>query len=76
MAHVLGMPTNQALSKKDEEDRAKLVKAGEKFLDEWVQTASSAGLPGEELLEEYKALIAKYTEERDANGYPWDAAGN
>ncbi|MFG6517551.1 C4-dicarboxylate TRAP transporter substrate-binding protein [Sulfitobacter sp. 1A13496] len=59
-----------------EEDRAKLVKAGEKFLDEWVQTASSAGLPGEELLEEYKGLIAKYTEERDANGYPWEAAGN
>ncbi|MEX3314331.1 C4-dicarboxylate TRAP transporter substrate-binding protein [Sulfitobacter sp. PS-8MA] len=59
-----------------EEDRAQLVKAGEKFLDEWVQTASAAGLPGGELLEEYKGLIAKYTEERDANGYPWEAESN
>mgnify|MGYP000933754877 CR=1 FL=1 len=59
-----------------EEDRAQLVEAGKKFLDEWVQTANATGLPGEQLLEEYKGLIAKYTEERDANGYPWEAAGN
>ena len=59
-----------------EEDRAQLVEAGQKFLDEWQQTADSAGLPGEQLLEEYKGLIAKYTEQRDANGYPWEAKSN
>ncbi|SFD55177.1 TRAP-type C4-dicarboxylate transport system, substrate-binding protein [Sulfitobacter brevis] len=53
------------------EERTKLVDAGAKFLDEWVQTADAAGLPGADLLEEYKGLIAKYTEERDAKGYPW-----
>ncbi|UOA33033.1 Solute-binding protein [Sulfitobacter sp. DSM 110093] len=59
-----------------EEDRAQLVEAGQKFLDEWQQTADSAGLPGEQLLEEYKGLIAKYTEQRDADGYPWEAKSN
>ena len=59
-----------------EEDRAQLVEAGKKFLDEWAETAGSAGLPGDELLEEYKGLIAKYTEQRDAEGYPWEAKSN
>ena len=59
-----------------EEDRATLVDAGKKFLDEWVQTADAAGLPGEQLLEEYKGLITKYTEQRDASGYPWEAKSN
>lgn len=58
------------------EERAKLVSAGGKFLDEWVETANGAGLEGEALLEEYRGLIAKWTEERDTNGYPWDAATN
>mgnify|MGYP003663518859 CR=1 FL=1 len=59
-----------------EADRTQLVDAGKKFLDEWVQTANSTGLPGEALLADYQALITKYTEERDANGYPWDAKSN
>ncbi|KKK92316.1 hypothetical protein LCGC14_2704170, partial [marine sediment metagenome] len=59
-----------------EEDRATLVDAGKKFLDEWVQTADSTGLPGAQLLEEYQGLITKYTEARDANGYPWEAKSN
>jgi TRAP-type C4-dicarboxylate transport system substrate-binding protein len=58
------------------EERAKLVASGAKFLDQWVETATSDGLDGAALLEEYKGLIAKYTAERDANGYPWEKASN
>ncbi len=59
-----------------EAERAQLVDGGKKFLDEWVQTADSAGLPGEQLLSDYQALITKFTEKRDADGYPWDAKTN
>ena len=55
-----------------EEERAKLVEQGEPYIDEWVETASSVGLPAEEMLEEYRGLIDKYTAERDAQGYPWE----
>ncbi len=53
------------------EERTKLVDAGKKFLDEWVSTADGLGLPGEKLLADYQTLITKYTDERDAKGYPW-----
>ncbi len=52
-------------------ERAKFVERGESFVGAWAETASAGGLPGEALLEEYKALIAKYTAERDSAGYPW-----
>ncbi|MEN8842338.1 MULTISPECIES: C4-dicarboxylate TRAP transporter substrate-binding protein [Rhodobacterales] len=58
------------------EERAKLVDAGKKFLDEWVSTADGLGLPGEKLLADYQTLIAKYTDERDASGYPWASKTN
>jgi len=58
------------------EERTKLVDAGKKFLDAWVETANGSGLDGAALLEEYSGLIAKYTEERDTKGYPWAAASN
>ncbi|MEQ6204360.1 C4-dicarboxylate TRAP transporter substrate-binding protein [Sulfitobacter sp. HNIBRBA2951] len=58
------------------EERAKLVASGEKFLDQWVETANGAGLDGAATLAAYKELLAKYTAERDANGYPWEAASN
>lgn len=53
------------------EERAKLVSMGEPFLGAWVENANAVGLPGEALLEQYRGLIAKYTEERDSKGYPW-----
>jgi len=56
-------------------ERAKMVEKGEKFVGEWVETATAAGLPGEALLDEYRALIAKYTAERDDKGYPWAKTG-
>lgn len=53
-------------------DRAKLVEAGEPYVDQWVERAGSVGLDGAALLEEYKALLAEYAAERDAQGYPWE----
>lgn len=54
-----------------EEERSALVEAGGKFLDAWVETANADGLPGSDMLEDYKKLIAKYTDQRDTQGYPW-----
>lgn len=54
------------------EERAKLVDMGGKFVGQWVETATSTGLPGQALLDQYQALIAKYTAQRDAEGYPWE----
>ena len=55
-----------------EAERAKLVEEGKPYIDEWIETASSIGLPAEALLEEYRGLIDKYTQELDAQGYPWE----
>lgn len=54
-----------------EAERAKLIGKGEQFIDAWVETANKSGLPGEDMLAEYKGLIAKWTAKRDADGYPW-----
>ncbi|MBR9763355.1 MAG: C4-dicarboxylate ABC transporter substrate-binding protein [Rhodobacteraceae bacterium] len=54
-----------------EEERAVLIENGLKYIDEWVTTADGAGLPGEEILQEYRDLIAKWTTVRDEKGYPW-----
>lgn len=59
-----------------EADRDQLVASGEKFIAEWVETATAGGLDGASALEEYKALLAKYTAERDTNGYPWAKTTN
>jgi len=58
------------------QERAMLVKAGGKFLDAWVETAKADGLPGTDMLAQYKGLIAKYTAQRDAEGYPWAPKSN
>ncbi|SDY46183.1 C4-dicarboxylate TRAP transporter substrate-binding protein [Citreimonas salinaria] len=55
-----------------DEERAKLVQAGQKYIDEWVEQVSGMGLDGAAILDEYKALLAKYAEERDTQGYPWE----
>lgn len=53
------------------EERDKLVEKGAAYVDEWVERANAAGLDGAALLEEYRALLKKYAEERDSQGYPW-----
>ena len=52
-------------------ERAKLLERGESYLSDWVQRANAQGLDGDGLLAEYRDLIARYTKERDENGYPW-----
>lgn len=54
-----------------EADRAKLVESGAKYVDAWVERANGSGLDGAAILDEYRALIAQYTAERDEKGYPW-----
>lgn len=54
-----------------EADRAKLVEAGAKYVNAWVERANAAGLDGAAMLEQYRALLAKYEAERDTKGYPW-----
>ncbi|ETX12986.1 C4-dicarboxylate ABC transporter substrate-binding protein [Roseivivax halodurans JCM 10272] len=54
------------------EERQKLVEGGKKYIDEWVEQVSGMGLDGEAILEEYRSLLDTYTQERDAQGYPWE----
>ncbi|MGH1414981.1 MAG: C4-dicarboxylate TRAP transporter substrate-binding protein [Pelagimonas sp.] len=54
-----------------QEERAKLLQKGGVHVDAWVETAGKAGLNGATLLDEYRALLAKYAGERDEKGYPW-----
>ncbi|WP_299965057.1 C4-dicarboxylate TRAP transporter substrate-binding protein [uncultured Roseobacter sp.] len=54
-----------------EAERAQLVDRGVPYVDAWIETANATGLDGAALLEEYRALLAKYTELRDTEGYPW-----
>ena len=55
-----------------DEDRARLTEAGQPYLDEWVARADAAGLDGQALLDEYRGLIAQYTQELETQGYPWE----
>ncbi|WP_281824812.1 C4-dicarboxylate TRAP transporter substrate-binding protein [Jannaschia rubra] len=55
----------------DPAERDKLVEQGAQYVEEWVQRADAAGLDGTALLEEYRAALTKYADERDAQGYPW-----
>lgn len=53
------------------EDRSKLIERGAAYVDAWIETANATGLDGEAMLDEYRALLAKYAEVRDTQGYPW-----
>ncbi|SPJ22599.1 C4-dicarboxylate TRAP transporter substrate-binding protein [Palleronia abyssalis] len=55
-----------------EEERQKLVEAGSTYVDSWKETVGGMGMDGDAMLTEYRSLIDKYTEERDAQGYPWE----
>ncbi|TFL18049.1 C4-dicarboxylate TRAP transporter substrate-binding protein [Jannaschia formosa] len=56
----------------DPAERDKLVERGAQYVDQWVERVGQMGMDGEALLEEYQALLAKYTAERDEKGYPWE----
>lgn len=55
----------------EQSERAKLVERGGAYVDAWVKTAGAAGLDGVAMLEDYQALLTKYTQLRDTQGYPW-----
>lgn len=57
-------------------DRAQLGERGQKYVDEWIVRADAAGLDGQALVDDYIRLIAEYTQQRDAQGYPWVAKAN
>lgn len=52
-------------------EKAKLIKAGEKFIDEWRSKTDSAGYDSKRILASYQALVQKYEQERKTRGYPW-----
>ena len=52
-------------------ERDKLVQQGQQYVDVWLERANAAGLDGGALLEQFQALLEKYTAERDSQGYPW-----
>lgn len=54
-----------------DEERQTLLDSGAKYVDQWVQEATEQGYDGKALLDNYNDLIAKYTAEKDASGYPW-----
>lgn len=55
----------------DASERDKLVERGKPYIDAWVEQATAADLDGAGMLATYRELLAKYTNERDAMGYPW-----
>ncbi|BCH35772.1 ABC transporter substrate-binding protein [Mesorhizobium sp. L-8-10] len=54
-----------------EKDRSELRERAAKYIQEWVEEANAAGLPGEEMLAQYAGLVEKWTKVRDEKGYPW-----
>jgi len=56
----------------DEEQREVLVSKGKSYIDDWVEAANQAGLDGEALLERMQAIVAKYQQQLDESGYPWE----
>lgn len=52
-------------------EKAKLMKAGEKYIDEWRAKTDAAGYDSSRILASYRALVQKYEQERATKGYPW-----
>lgn len=52
-------------------DSAKLIAASEPHIAKWAKQASASGMDGAALVEQYRAAVNKYSQERDDKGYPW-----
>jgi TRAP-type C4-dicarboxylate transport system substrate-binding protein len=52
-------------------ERAKLLKAGERYMDDWKKKTDAAGYSADRILASYRALIEKYEAERTSKNYPW-----
>jgi TRAP-type C4-dicarboxylate transport system substrate-binding protein len=53
------------------EDSLKLYSASEFHITKWENEAIKSGLDGKAMVQNYRASLTKYTQERDVQGYPW-----
>ena len=52
-------------------DRAKIIGAGEKYVDQWVADVTKGGLDGKGILAAYDANVAEFAKVKESKGYPW-----
>lgn len=52
-------------------EKEKLLKAGEKYFEDWRSKTNAAGYSADGILAQYRAHMAKYEAERKAKNYPW-----
>ena len=50
---------------------AQLYAASQYHIKKWEKEAIDSGLSGKTMVENYKASLKKYSQERELNGYPW-----
>lgn len=55
-----------------DEDRRKLLDAGEHYVQQWVQRVTEGGLDGQAILDAYLEYVDKYAQELDTQDYPWN----
>jgi TRAP-type C4-dicarboxylate transport system substrate-binding protein len=51
--------------------RDAMVKIADADVTRWIEKAGKKGMNADDVLANYKDLIAKYSKERDDKGYPW-----
>ncbi|WP_309045704.1 C4-dicarboxylate TRAP transporter substrate-binding protein [Marinobacter sediminicola] len=56
----------------DEVERQKILDATTKYRDLWIKEATERGLDGQRIWDRYTALVQKYEQQRDQDGYPWN----
>jgi TRAP-type C4-dicarboxylate transport system substrate-binding protein len=54
-----------------DEDSAKLYSASQYHISKWENEAKKSGFDGKIMVENYRASLTKYSQERDLQGYPW-----
>ena len=52
-------------------EKAKLLKAGERYIEDWKAKANAGGYSADRILAGYRALTEKYEAERASKNYPW-----
>lgn len=55
-----------------DEERARWKEKAEFFVSDWVEKISATGLDGQAFVDQLNGLTAKYQEELDTLGYPWE----
>ena len=55
-----------------EEERARWSEAAEFFVEDWVESVGKSGFDGRAFVSTLDGLKAKYTEEAETQGYPWE----